>query len=334
MKNNPVFESLKPLGFSPLGQLCVGSWDNYAWVMKGEKNGYVLQFSVDPDTADKAKVKELRGRVKKACGKNLGGAINKDILSFSLNFNRKSPYQEQFTKYVKAIVSAMKGLGIAPKGSCAICGAPRPDSFCLHKGVYQPVHNACMRAYIDQSRQKIEQNRVNGSYLTGFVGALLGMLVGSLASVLSIVLTDRIYAVLFALVPLASAWGYRKFNGKMDKVSVVIVVLLSFVSIFIMNYLTIAVYLIQDYALTLGQALWASSDLLLTGDGLLLIASNSVYMFLFMALGLFIAWRFIVNTNASSAQNLDVLLGTLSPNPAYSPEGYGHTLEYSEAGEK
>ena len=69
MKNNPVLESLKPLGFSPLGQLCVGSWDNYALVMKGEKNGYVLQFSVDPDTADKAKVKELRGRVKKPAEK-------------------------------------------------------------------------------------------------------------------------------------------------------------------------------------------------------------------------------------------------------------------------
>ena len=323
MKTNAIYESLAPKGLFAFGQLCMGSFNGYTVTLR-PYNGrnYYLDVAVRPDSGDRALVKRVKASVKKLYGKNLGCINGGKYFRFLISFNKKSPYQEQFSAYMGAISSALRENGISPADSCAVCGSGSPDSLCFYESSYQPVHNSCMQGSLENSRQKIEQNKANGSYLTGFVGALLGMLVGSLASVLTIVLTERIYAILFALVPIASAWGYRKFNGKMDKFSVVLVILLSFVSIFIMNYLSIVVFFMQDYALSVGEAMWFASDLLLTSEGLMLIATSSGSMFLFMVLGIFIAWRFIVNTNAGSMKNLEAIGDTLRTNPAYAPDGY------------
>lgn len=330
MKSNVIYQALEPMGFFSAGQLCMGTWKEYTVTLR-PYNGryYYLDVAVRADKASKGLLKRVKASVKEACGKNLGCINGGQYFRFVVAFNRKSPFTEQFGSYMTAISSAFKKNGIYPPHSCAVCGSSDPDSLCLYGDSYQPVHRACIQRSLENSRQKIEQNKANGSYLTGFVGALLGMLVGSLASVLSIVFADRIYALLFALVPIASAWGYRKFNGRMDKVSVVLVVLLSFVSIFIMNYLSIAVFYMQDYALSLGEAMWFASDLLLTAGGLMLIVQNSGSMFLFMILGIFIAWRFVVNTNAGSMKTLETVGDTLRPNPARSYMGYGDDTDSS-----
>ena len=96
-----------------------------------------------------------------------------------------------------------------------------------------------------------------------------------------------------------------------------------------MNYLSIAVFYMQDYALSLGEAMWFASDLLLTAGGLMLIVQNSGSMFLFMILGIFIAWRFVVNTNAGSMKTLETVGDTLRPNPARSYMGYGDDTDSS-----
>ena len=328
MKANAIFKALEPMGLFCTGQLCMGSWNGYTVTLRPYNgSNYYLDVAVRANNAGKDLAKRMKASVKEAYGKSLGCINGGQYLRFVVSFNRKSPYTEQFGSYMIAISSAFRQNGIYPASSCAVCGGGNPDSLCFYGDSYQPVHSGCIRSSVDQSRQQLEDNKVNGSYLTGFVGAVLGMLVGSIPSILSIVLTDRIYALLFALVPIAAAWGYRKLKGRMDKVSVVVVVLLSFVSIFIMNYATYVVFLVDNYFLAVGEALWFATELLLTGQGLLLIVQSSGSMFLFMVLGIFIAWRFVVNTNAGSAKQLDAQLSTLRPNPAGSRDSYAYSRQ-------
>ncbi len=328
MKANTIFKALEPMGLFSAGQLCMGTWNGYTVTLRPYNGGnYYLDVAVRAGNAGKDLVKRMKASVKEAYGKNLGCINGGQYLRFVVSFNRKSPYTEQFGSYMIAISSAMKQNGIYPASSCAVCGGSNPDSLCFYGDNYQPVHSGCIRSSVDRSRQKLEDNKANGSYLTGFIGAVLGMLVGSIPSILSLVLAERIYVLLFVLVPIASAWGYRKFNGRMDKVSVVVVVLLSFVSIFIMNYATYVVFMMDEYILDLGEAMWFASDLLFTGEGLLLIVQSSGTMFLFMVLGIFIAWRFVVNTNAGSAKQLDAQLSTLRPNPACSQDNYAYSRQ-------
>lgn len=331
-KGNPIYASLESMGFYTAGQVCMGLWKGYA-VQLRPYNGryYFLDVAVRVNKGDKSLAKNIRKSVKEVYGKNFACTNSGKFLSFTVTFNKKSPYDEQFTAYMQAIASALQQNGISTADSCAVCGGGSPDSLCFYDSSFQPVHSACIRSSLEQARQDIEQNKVNGSYITGFVGAFLGMLVGSAANILSIVLAERIYALLFALVPLAAAWGYRKFNGKMNMISVVMILLLSFVSIFIMQYVTVVVYLVDEYGLAVGEAIWASSDLLLTGEGLMAIVTGSGDLFLFMLLGIFIAWRSIIQTNTGSLKNLESLRATLRPNPAYSPDGYTDSCQASES---
>lgn len=325
MKSSAIYESLAPMGLFSAGQLCMGTWQGLTVTLQPYNgSSYYLDVAVRVNAKDKELAKKVKASVKQLYGKNLGCINGGKYLRFIVGFNKKSPCSEQFTAYMNAIGTALRQNGVSPADSCALCGGGRADSLCLYESGYQPVHNACIRSSLENSRQEIERNKTNGSYLTGFVGAFLGMLLGSVPSILSIVLADTIYALLFALVPIASAWGYRKFNGKMDKLSVVMVILLSFVSIFIMNFFTLAVFFVQDYSLGLGEGLWLSSQLLFTGEGLMLILQSSGSMFLFMVLGLFLAWRFIVKTNAGSAKQLEAVGSTLRPNPAYNPDNYSY----------
>lgn len=321
-KNNPLYTALETMGFTTAGQLCMGCWDVYAVQLRPNSGRYYfLDVAVRVERGGKALVKDIRRSLKEFYGKNLACTNSGKFLSFTVSFNRKSPYTQQFNTYMKAIASALKSNGVSPADSCAVCGGGSPDSLCFYDSSFQPVHSACIRSSLEQARQDIEQNKVNGSYLTGFVGAFLGMIVGSLPSIFTIVVLEYIYAILFALVPMAAAWGYRKLNGKMDKISVVIVLLLSFVSIFIMQYITTVIYVMDEYSLAVGTAIWLTSDLLLTGEGLMAIVTGSGDLFLFMLLGIFIAWRSIIQTNTGSLKNLESLRATLRPNPAYSPDG-------------
>lgn len=333
MNTSTIYKSLASIGLFSSGQMCMGNWEGYTVTLRPYNSGnYYLDVAVRVGGKDKALAKRVKASVKEQYGKNLGCINGGSYLRFLVSFNRKSPCSQQFEAYMRAIDSAPRLNGIAPADSCAVCGGSSPESLCFYGDNYQPVHNACIRSSLENSRQQLERNRENGSYLTGFIGALLGMLVGSVASILSIILAEKIYALLFALVPIASAWGYRKFNGKMDKFSVIIVVLLSFVSIFFMNYMTTVVFLVDEYGVSAGEAMWLSSDLLFTGEGLALVITSSGSMFLFMVLGLFIAWSFIVKTNAGSAKQLDAMGSTLRPNPAYSPDSYGQSYQTWESG--
>ena len=332
MKSNAIYSSLAPMGFITAGQLCMGSWRGYT-VQLRPYNGqyYYLDVAVRVDKRDKSLSKNLRRRVKELSGKGLGCVNGGSHLSFVVSFNKKSPYQEQFENYMQAISSALRQEGISPADSCAVCGGGTPDSLCFYDSSYQPVHSACIRSSLEQARQDIEQNKLNGSYLTGFIGAFLGMIVGSLPSIFTIVVLEQIFAVLFALVPMVSAYGYRKFNGRMDKLSVVFVVLLSFVSVIVMQFVSTVILLMGELPMDAGEALALSAQLLLNLEGLMLIITSSGSLFLFMLLGIFIAWRSVIQTNSGSLKNLEGLGSTLRPNPAYSPESDSNSYYASES---
>jgi len=320
-KTNPLYAALASYGFKTQGALCFGIWNGYAVQLRPYSGAnYYLDVAVRADKKDKALRKGIQKAVKDNYGKNLGCINNGQFLSFTVNFRKKRSYEEQFSAYMSAILSALREHGIRPADSCAVCGGGSPDSLCLFSHSYQPVHSRCIHNLAGQQKEEAEDNRLNGSYFTGLFGALLGMLVGLLPNVLTIISMERIYALLFALVPMAAAWGYRKFKGRMSKASILIIVLLSFIGVFIMEYLVVLVSFIKDSGFSLEEALWFSSDLLLTLDGLMILASNSVSLFLFMALGIAFAWKYISQTNTSSLKQLDSVLATLQPNPAYAAD--------------
>lgn len=319
-KANPIYKALEARGFETVGEMCFGSWKGYAADLRPYSGYYYLDVAVRVDKKDK----DLRKRVQKTVkrnnsGRSLGCINNGKYLTFTVSFNKKTPYEQQFAAYMEAIIAALNENGVSAANTCAVCGGSGPDSLCA-VGSYQPVHSACTRDMYLAVRDAAQENQENGSYITGFIGALLGMLVGLVPNLLTAMFMDEIYSMFFALVPLAAMFGYRKFRGKLNNGAVGIVVVLSFISVFVMQFLLTGFYVMDEQGLSLGLAFSFVAEELLNLKGLGMIANYSLAHFLFMFLGVWISWTYIKQTNKGSLRQMDAVLKTLRPDPA---AGYG-----------
>ena len=324
---NEIYAALQPLGFESAGNLCFGTWKGYAVSLRPFTNKVFYADVAVRLPKIPGGLRKTLGRALREPGLKLGGVemVKKNVIVASLSFAKADDPAKRFAEFLDKLTGALREQGVAPADTCAVTGAPQPDSLCLVAvdGVlcYQPVCAAAIRDNETKTREAVEDNRENGSYLLGFIGALIGMLVGVALNVLGIVFTERIYALLFALVPLAAMFGYKLFKGKMSKGSIVIVILLCLLGVLLIPLFEIVVYLMRDSGASLGEALnWATFSML-DPDFLSEISGELLKLLLFMALGVFIAWRYMSSsTNSSMASGAAAQLATLRPNPRYAQD--------------
>ena len=165
----------------------------------------------------------------------------------------------------------------------------------------------------ETTKQAAEENERKGSYLTGFIGGVLGVLVGLVPSLLSILLFDRIYTVLFALVPLCAMWGYRRLNGKRSGASIVIIILLSLAGVVLLEFLAVTISFKQELGMTLLSAMRFTLNYLFSRVGVGVMLQESLAELLFMAIGIFIAWHFLAHTNHGEISQANAIRHSLHP---------------------
>ena len=316
-KENPVYAALAPLGFETAGQVCFGRGKGYAVSLRPNGGYYYLEFAVRCDKKDAQLRKAVQKALKARCPKNTYACVNNgSFFSFPVRFTGKGSYGEQFSAFADAIAEVLRENGLAPAHSCAICGSGAAESLCMVTS-FQPVHAACMRGQVEQIREEAEQNRENGSYLGGVIGALLGTLVGLIPSVLTVLLIEGVSAWLFALVPLCAMWGYRKLGGKRNNAAIVIVILLSLLGVFLLEYIQLVAYLIGQYHAPLGLTLNVALQNFMDPEMFPLVLKDCAIPLLFMVLGIALGWRYLRQTNSETVKAMGVQLDTLRPNPDY-----------------
>ena len=321
---NELYAALERFGFESEGTVCFGTWKGYAISLRQltAKTYYVdaaVRLSKVPGG-----LRRYLNRALKEPGLKLGGAelVRKNVITISVSFAKAEDLAARFAERMDTFTAALRENGVTPADTCAVTGAARPDSLCLVVAdgtlCYQPVCAAAIREKDLRTREKVEDNQANGSYALGLVGALLGMLLGVILNVLGIVFTERIYALLFALVPLAAMFGYKLFKGKMSKGSIAIVIILSLLAIPMIPFFEMIFYFVRDYGASAGEALSAAAELMFMPEFLAEISGELLQLVLFMVLGIWIAWRYISGqTNSSQVMDTAAQLATLRPNPAY-----------------
>ena len=325
---NDAFIALSGLGFETAGKVCFGTWNNYAILLRqGTGKNLFATFAVRLPKVMFDGRKELFREVKENSGNKLKPAgITKTSISFSIPIGKAENLSGFLSTSLKILTEALRNAGVAPADTCAATGADRPDSLCLmtkdNVQSFQPVCAAAIRDKDVMTREKAEENQENGSYLMGFVGTLLGMLVGLIPNLLSIIFASTIWSLLFALVPLCAMFGYKLFKGKMSKGSIVIVIVLCLFGVLLIPLFEITITLIREYGLALSDALGWATTLMLEPDVLSEISGELLQLLLFMALGIFIAWRYMSgSTNSSQVSGTEAQLATLRPNPRYAQDG-------------
>ena len=319
---NPIFAKLAPLGFTPVDQNnCVGTWKNYAVTLRRVNfAAYYVLLAIRIPAASKELKRSLKVAVKTNVGKKAAIAnVQPNFVQGQINFGREDE-AAALSVFLDTVTAVLRENGVGPANTCAVTGAANPDSLCLldRPGFpgFQPVCATAVRQEGYAAQARVEENENNGSYLTGAIGALLGMLVGVGVNLLTLVFLHRFYVILFALVPVAAMFGYKLFKGKTDKISIVIVIVLSVIAVPLMEFLTLVFDVMREYSAPFGEVLSWASEAFFAPEFTKQTIPEMLKMLLFMALGVFVAWSFMAKqTNSVQARGAQILLDTMRPNP-------------------
>lgn len=289
-----------------------GKWKEYVVLITLEnKNTVSASFAVEPKAQDKErgkKVKDLKGALKAqkvALFRELNGTIGWFI-------GKKELTLHTLDYYLDVITDGMKTVNIQPATVCPVCGGVDCEVAGFYNGDFTPIHESCLRGAMGNMKREIQAKGDSSSYVTGMAGAIIGMLLGVAVNILVAVITDSIYAILFALIPAASFWMYKKFNGKTDKFSTIMTIVLTVISVYVFMIFTTAYFIADETPMIgYGYALALTAEYVLSGEGFLAATLDCLQYFLFAGLGLVISWRYITLTDGKIINGTDTAVNTM-----------------------
>jgi len=308
-----AFASTK--GCKCVGNRMMGTHRGYPFVttlIKGSVLNTIFQVT---GGEDKAALKRARKELPRGC------SLARSGVRMVLSCTGKDPQlMENYIQSMNITTTLLQNAGAAVPTVCPLCARGGCDAFGLRGDCYVPVHRACYEAQIHSTVSSVEQNTVEGTYLKGWIGAVLGGIVGAIPAVLCQVFLNYFVALAFALIPLGAYYGYRKLGGKMDRMVTVATVVVSLAQIFGSQFMTWYASLIYYWGElpAPGRAIEMYFGIMDEGD----ILENLAYTVLFILLGLWIVSRQIRQTNHTAASGVGVMMESLTDRTPADPQRF------------
>ena len=164
---------------------------------------------------------------------------DQNVFAVNVTTDVNQPADAVFDKLILDLVETAESLFLKTSDICPLCLKPLCDAYALVKSEFQPVHAACVHA---QSTD-IKKSASSG---LGWLGALLGGLVGTIPTLLAIFLLSYISAWLCALIPIAAFYGYKLLGGKMARSGYFAIGAVSVLMAPTMDYITYVIELFQQ----------------------------------------------------------------------------------------
>lgn len=226
---------------------------------------YTINLLVDQNTVPRSSVKKMHKSVKKI------GMVQYDKTRSSIRFLFKKTNPKKVAELldtgIEQFTNALAEQGIMGKEKCRYCNLPNTDSAIdIADGIIFPVHEKCKQDYIGKLLSEIEENKYNGNYLLGTIGAILGAIVGALPVMIALVGFNMFVWFLYTFIPIGAAYGYKLFRGiknsYMGIVSILMALIVGFFSYATSMYLDMYVYDYQGYkvAQKIANNQYVSSD--------------------------------------------------------------------------
>ncbi len=278
----------------------------------GKKN---VSVSLPTQNGDRKQYeKELKARLKEAFGKNASSAWV-DQENYLTIFLSSKNIPDIYCQGVTAALDIVKNLGITVPDKCSVCGRTGCDVAVPRGAAYVPTHRSCLEKAVSGAQDKADSNARNGSYLLGIIGALLGAVVGILPSALTIILMERIYVILFALIPICAYLGYKLFKGKMNYFALVVTILFSALGVYLLNFGVTLYYIADEFSIGLRDALTLFPYMLADPEVWLEVTKSEDFIMcaVFVALGIFLTWGMISRTAKADVKDAANVLSSAVP---------------------
>lgn len=294
-------------GYKWVGDGMAGAWRGYPFVTRLQsKRISVLTtvFTISGQLSGKL-VRRLKKELPKRCSLT-GGQTPTLICS-----GQDDELLGSYTAAMEKVTSALREEGVCVPDKCPYCKQEGCDALALLNRAYTPVHKACCEEQSYSTVTRAEVNAKQGSYVTGVIGALLGGFVAVIPSILTIWFLERIYSVLFFLIPLGVYHGYRLLRGRMNRVVGVVTIVISLIMPFVLEqavfYLTVATRF--GILPSIFDTVSFYFTLQTPGE----IAASLAMPYLFLLVGLWVTFRQITRTSAHEVTDAAAVLDSITP---------------------
>ncbi|HOI86075.1 MAG TPA: hypothetical protein PLP48_08360 [Acholeplasmataceae bacterium] len=199
-------------------------------------------------------------------------------------FRRGTKPSEKHDEYMRKVTQAFHDLGLRDLSHCPFCGKEDTDSTRVIKGVIVPVHDACAKELYQQITSHVEElEKSNKGMGKSIVFAIGGAVVGAIPTLISIIFFQYMLAILYALIPLASFYGY-KYGGAPKKSYVPIL-------ISVISLLIVVVMMAWLYGSIAASEGFTFSEAMEIQEFSASFFSDLFTSVLFLAIGVFISWK-------------------------------------------
>lgn len=269
---------------------------------------FSILTTISTDKQEKKAHKKERKKIAQQIGEGLAKKCKfsaNDVGFYGIMNGNKNSLDEIYDYIISSFNSQIRNSNIKPLDLCPICKESNCDSLGLYHENYSNLHRHCLQKVIVQQQEKSENYANKENYLTGILGALLGAIVGALPNLFTVTVMNTYYTLAYALIPLASYYGYTKMNGKRSKSAVGIIMISSLLISFLLVFVITAITIVNEgFPLELFWALMKSPEFFPE------IAPDMFTSVGFCALGILTTWNMITK-KPSTEDDIVIMRETL-----------------------
>lgn len=277
-------------------------------VFKAARQGSITVSMTVEGKVDGKLLKAIRADLPKGCVSQ--PPRNQGTVVFTVQQKDADP-TALFEQVLNAVATHFREAGLTPSDVCPICHQPGCDGLAFLNAAYVPVHQSCVQNEAQTVTLQAQRNQEKGNYFTGFLGALLGGLLGTIPNVIAAVWLERIVAILYALIPLGAYYGYKLLKGKMNRAALISAIVSSVINLFMVEYITQYVWICLDFEELFDLPLYTQFFFMVLQEGKL--TGNLLQGALFLALGLWFSWSQISHTGRQDVQSAATVQATILP---------------------
>ncbi len=244
---------------------------------------YVFTFMRPVSNADLTQIKNLYGRLLNIQTDVIGTAC---ILYIPVRSNLAKHGLEKDLPKLESLVDKFESLGLAPLTSCPFSGNSESLTPRILNHALLFTSDEAYQQYVSHIDQVIKDEKALAKYLpTSILLAIVGAIIGALPSLAIAIAMDSIFALLTALIPIASFVGYKLGRGPKTAISLIIVSAISLIAgaTFITIYYQI---LLMSLDVT-----WA--DLFANSEASIGFFKDLGLTLLFTGIGVLISWSYL-----------------------------------------
>lgn len=149
---------------------------------------------------------------------------------------------------IHAVLAELTRLGYEANPRCPICGEKDCDCAIFLGREFRFAHRACVDTLDSDADAETKKSQKQGSVLLGILGAFLGMLVGTLPNLFTILSMEMEYSLLFALIPICAYFGYKLLGGKMKRpIPVIVSIVMSVIGVIMLLFEAVTIISMKEY---------------------------------------------------------------------------------------